>query len=379
MLTMKIAANFAWGVALRAALLACPILPPAAAAQGSKYDDLWSHAKLYSGKADSFVRSVQLTGRLQLDQAYVDSGADELSDAELRRLRFGARVSFRNDVLLHAEADYGWASGQPVYTRLTDAYVGWSPSSAVDFRVGKQSAPFTLDGMTSSTRLETIDRSNLANNIWFTQEYIPGVSVAGDVSKWTYQLGLYSSGGANRGFGDSTGGEFWLGTVGYDFGERLGLDKALLRLNLVANEPEANNGFTKPLEDIASLNLELAAGRWGLGADLASARGYFGQSDLHGFMVMPRYDVNDAVQLVARYTSVSSEAPNGVSFARYENELVEGRGDDYREIYLGVNYYLYGHKLKLQTGLQYADMNDRAGDGGAYTGWAWTTGFRVSW
>jgi phosphate-selective porin OprO/OprP len=44
-----------------------------------------------------------------------------------------------------------------------------------------------------------------------------------------------------------------------------------------------------------------------------------------------------------------------------------------------MNYYLYGHKLKLQTGLQYADMRDRAADGGKYTGWSWTTGFRISW
>lgn len=378
---MKALPDLTHGVWCGAVLFACPLLTSAAAAAGgaSPYDKLWSRAQLYSGEQDSLVRGVQLTGRLQLDQAYVDSGEADFSDADLRRLRFGAKVSFRHDILLHAEADYEWEHGQPVYNRLTDAYVGWNPSSAVNLRVGKHSAPFTLDGMTSSTRLETIDRSNLANNLWFTQEYIPGVSVAGDVSKWSYQLGLYSSGESNRGFGDLSGGEFWLGTVGYDFGPRLEADKALLRLNLVDNESDPGNGFTKPLEDVASLNFELDAGRWGLGADLSSAHGYFGQSDLHAFMVMPRYDLNEAVQLVARYTYVSSEDHNGVSFARYESEIVEGRGDEYRELYFGMNYYLYGHRLKIQSGLQHADMNDRARDGGAYSGWAWTTGFRMSW
>jgi phosphate-selective porin OprO/OprP len=325
------------------------------------------------------LRGVQLSGRLQLDQAYVDAGRNKLSEGALRRLRLGAKLSFRNDILLHTEADYDWQSGQPVYNRLTDAYVGWSPSTAVNLRVGKHSAPFTLDGMTSSTGLLTVDRSNLANNLWFTEEYIPGVSVAGDVRRWTYQLGLYSSGGSNRGFGDSGGGEFWLGTVGYDFGRGLGVDKALLRVNLVDNEPDADNGFTKPLAHVASLNLDLDAGRWGLGADVSAARGYFTQSGLQALMVMPRFDVSDAVQFVARYTHVSSDDVDGVRFARYENEIVAGRGDDYREIYLGLSYYLYGHKLKLQSGVQYADMDDRAGDGGAYSGWAWTTGFRMSW
>ena len=359
-------------------LIACPLA--AFAAEGEPaYDEIWSHAQLYSGPADAIVRGVQLSGRLQVDHAYVDSGDEEFADADLRRFRLGAKISFRNDLLLHAEADYGWESGQPVYNKLTDAYVGWNPSSAVNLRVGKHGAPFTLDGMTSSTRLTTLDRSNLANNIWFTQEYIPGVSVAGEVDEWSYHVGVYSSGESNRGFGDSNGGEFWLGTVGYDFGGWLGADKALLRLNLVDNEPDPRNGFTKPLEEIVSLTLDLDAGRWGLGTDLSSAQGYLGQSDLRGLMIMPRYDLTDAVQLVARYTYVDSDDDNGVRLARYESELVDGRGDEYREIYFGLNYYLYDHKLKLQSGLQYADMNDRAADGGAYSGWAWTTGFRISW
>jgi phosphate-selective porin OprO/OprP len=48
-------------------------------------------------------------------------------------------------------------------------------------------------------------------------------------------------------------------------------------------------------------------------------------------------------------------------------------------VYFGANYYIYGHKLKLQSGLQFADMNDRAKDGGVYSGVSFTTGLRVSW
>ena len=55
------------------------------------------------------------------------------------------------------------------------------------------------------------------------------------------------------------------------------------------------------------------------------------------------------------------------------------RGDEYNELYLGGNYYFYGHRLKLQTGLQFADMNDSANNGGAYSGVSWTTGLRVGW
>ena len=45
----------------------------------------------------------------------------------------------------------------------------------------------------------------------------------------------------------------------------------------------------------------------------------------------------------------------------------------------GANYFFYAHKLKVQSGLQWADMNDRANDGGAYSGVSWTTGLRIGW
>ena len=59
--------------------------------------------------------------------------------------------------------------------------------------------------------------------------------------------------------------------------------------------------------------------------------------------------------------------------------IESGRGDEYHEIYLGLNKYLYGHKLKWQTGIQYASMDDSANDGGQYDGWGITTGLRASW
>jgi phosphate-selective porin OprO and OprP len=343
-----------------------------------RFDDLWSHFRLYTA-SDTFVRSVQLSGRFQVDQAYVDSGNEEHSETNLRRMRLGVKVAFLEHFLLHAEAEYDPQDGEPVYQRLTDAYVAWSPSNALELTIGKHGAPFTMDGMTSSKELLAIDRSNLANNIWFTEEYIPGISVAGELGKITYHAGRFSSGDIDRGFGDSNGGEFFLGTIGYDFASMFGAKKAQLNFNYVDNEPHPSNGFTRPLEQVVSVNFDFETERWGVRADLSTAQGYLGQSDLLGFMLMPYYNLRNSNQLVWRYTYVDSDDPNGVRFGRYEREIENRRGDNYREFYFGINHYWYGHRLKLQSGLQYADMTDRAGDGGAYTGWSWTTGFRISW
>jgi phosphate-selective porin OprO/OprP len=345
----------------------------------SGYDKVWAKASLYTGDDDSFFQSVQLSGRVQLDLAYVDSGDDDHGEFNVRRFRFGFKTVFLEDFTFHLEAEFNPQEADPFYTRLTDAYLAWSPKKEVKLTVGKHSAGFTLDGMTSSKRLLTIDRSALTNNIWFTDEYIPGVSVKGETERLIYHVGVFSSGDENREFGDFTGGEFILVTLGHDFADRLGAKEALLRLNLIDNEPDPNNGFTRPLERIGSLNFSYEMAGWGVRADVSAASGYLGQSDLWGFFVMPFYRQTDKLEWVGRYTFLESDEENGVRFGRYERSIAGGNGDRYDEVYLGLNYYWYGHKLKLQNGAQYVDMRDRAGDGGAYTGWGWTTAFRLSW
>lgn len=365
--------------AIATILLATVASTAVAQKDGPDFDELWSKVRLHTGDDESKVQSVVFTGRFQVDQAYVDSGDETLSETNIRRHRMGVKVEFMRHFTFHTEAEYDPQDGHPVYRRLTDSYLAWAPSDHIEVTLGKQSAGFTMDGQTSSKELLTIDRSNLTNNIWYTQEYIPGLSVEGEKGGIIYNVGVFSSGEANRGFGYTNGGEFVLATIGHDFAEKMGAQKALLRLNYVDNEPNVHNTFTKPLEKIASLNFAYETNRWGVRSDLSTATGYLGQADLKGLMVMPFYNLNRSVQLVARYTYLDSDGDNGVKLPHYEGELIGGRGDRYSEIYAGVNYFIYGHKLKLQTGLQYADMQDHAADGGAYTGWSWTTGFRVSW
>jgi phosphate-selective porin OprO/OprP len=236
-----------------------------------------------------------------------------------------------------------------------------------------------MDGSTSSKDLLTIDRNNLSNNIWFPQEYIPGVSVSGRAAPWVYRAGLYSAGLSNRELGEFSGSIFTLGVLGYDFAKTLGVKEALLAGNYVYQPPDADNTFTRQLEHVGSVNFRYEDDGWGLRTDLSAASGYLGQSDLWGAMAMAFVHMTDPFQIIGRYTLVKSSKPNGVRLATYENTVVSGRGDRYDELYLGATYFFYGHKLKLQTGVQWAEMDDRADDGGAYSGVSWTTGLRVGW
>ncbi len=355
------------------------LISPEQATAQSTYDDIWKFAEWYRNDENETLQAVLFRGRFQYDFAAVD--ADQVTHTEwnVRRMRLGVRTQWFSQLTVHVEADFNPQERDPLYRRLTDAYVEWAASDVLALTVGKQGVPFTMDGSTSSKELLTIDRSNLANNIWFPQEYMPGVSVSGGLSKWVYQVGLYSGGSANREFGEFDGSAFGHLSIGYDFSETLGVEDALLSGNYVYQDPDVLNTSTRELQHVASVNFRLEADGWGFRSDLSSGFGYLGQSDLWSVMTMPFFNVTPSFQVVGRHTYLRSEDANGVRLARYENQATAGRGDRYNEFYIGVNYYFYGHKLKLQSGLQFGDMNDSAADGGEYSGVASTTGLRVSW
>ena len=362
-------------------------LPAAASAQTaaakkapSPYDTIWGKfTEVYADDTNEVVQRVALSGRFHYDFATIDSDQGDHHEWNVRRLRIGPRITLFRKVTVHAELELDPQRHDPLYVRFTDLYVQWARNPRLALTVGKQSAPFTVDGATSSRELLTIDRSNLANNIWFPQEYLPGISVSGRRAAWVYRAGLYSSGEANRELGRFSGGTVTLGVVGYDFGPKLGAKEALITGNYVFQNADRDNTFTRQLEQIGSINFRYEEAKWGVRADVSVADGYLGQPGMWAFQGMPFVNVTSKLQAVARYTFIDSNDPNGIRLATYESRLVPQRGDEYNELYLGANYYFYGHRLKVQSGVQFADMKDEANDGGAYSGVAWTTGLRVGW
>ena len=346
----------------------------------STYDKVWRQfTEWYVNDSNPVMQKVLFSGRFQHDFAVIDADQGGHDEWNVRRLRLGPRVTLFRTFTLHGEVELNPQEADPLYVRFTDLYLQWSRSGRLTLTVGKHSVPFTMDGATSSKELLTIDRSNLTNNIWFTSEYVPGLSVSDKRASWVYRAGVYTAGEASREFGEFNGGLFTLGVLGYDFAKSLSVKEALLSGNYVYQNPDARNTFTQRLEHIASVNFKFDADTWGLRTDVSAASGYLGQRDLWGLMAMPFASITQKLQLVGRYTFLQSDGRNGVRLATYEKRLVPGRGDRYNELYLGANYFFYGHKLKLQSGVQFADMRDRANDGGAYAGVSWTTALRVSW
>jgi phosphate-selective porin OprO/OprP len=265
-----------------------------------------------------------------------------------------------------------------MYNRLTDSYIGWNPVNDTDIKVLKQSAGFTLDGATSSNKLLTLQRNNLTNNLWFTAEYFTGATIAGTYAeKGNYKVGLFSSDGSD-GLSHFDASYFALLSFGYNFATPLGLKNAAVRVDYVYNDEDEKSN-TSDYSHILSLVTKWEQDKWALWTDLSAGWGYTGESDMWGIVLMPSYDLSPHLKLVLRYTYLDASNENSLVLGRYENEIVEGKGDKYNEIYGGLNVYFYGQKLKWQTGLQYSTMRDHADDGGEYEGWGLTTGLRVFW
>lgn len=345
----------------------------------SVYDRIWRITRLYQNDQNPIVQNVVLSGRLQFDFIRVRADQGPFDDWNIRRFRFGAKATLFRHVTLHSEAELNPQERDPFYLRLTDTNVQWSRSPGLRLTVGKHSAPFTMDGQTSSKELLTIDRNNLTNNLWFSQEYVPGVSASGKRSAWSYQVGVYSGGRRNREFGEFDGSAFVLTRLGYDVAERLGVRKAELVGAYVYQDPHLNNTFTARFQHIGSVTFDLETGAWGLRADVTGTDGALGQGSVLGVMAMPYYNVTEHAQVVGRYTFMTSPADNAIRLATYERSVVGGRGDRYNEFYVGFNYFFYGHKLKMQAGVTVADLRDRANDGGAYAGTSGVLALRTSW
>lgn len=345
----------------------------------SVYDRIWKFANLYENDSNRVMQKVVFTGRYQHDYAALDADQGRLDEWNVRRVRLGSKWTLFRTLTLHGEVELNPQEADPLYKRVTDMYVQWSPSGRLAVTVGKHGVPFTMDGATSSKELLAIDRSSLSNNMWFPQEYIPGVTVSGEIAPWVYRAGVFSAGASNREFGEFDGGAFTLGVLGYDFAERLGVKQALLSGNYVFQQHDPRNTFTRQLGHVVSANFGFEAVRWGARTDFSAASGYLGQGDLIGVVAMPFVNLTRKFQLVGRYTFLDGDGPNTVRLTTYESRLATGLGDRYNELYVGVNYFFYGHKLKLQSGLQIADMQDSADDGGAYSGVSWNSGLRLSW
>ena len=355
---------------------------PAVATEDSFFDKLWSLPTLYKDPSNPWVEEVRLFGRFHENWADEQTSKGSWDGWEARRLRAGLDVKFLDGFELKGEYRF-IPSNQPIVAvpGLTDANISWSIDPRFKITVGKQLPPFTDEGIITSNDLLTVERSNIANTFWIGEDnYSTGVSVSGVAGAWQYYAGMFS-GELDQYFSKFDAGYYYVTGLGYDFAKELKVDRALLRADYVHNDGNKLNLAAKPFADTVDLEWELKQGRYGFNGTVIRGSGIGKQPDVWGFEIMPTFAITKKLELVARYTFLDSAGPNGIKAERrYENvvpDITGARGDRYQAVYAGLNYYIYGNKLKLQTGIEYSTLHDSTGKG-AFNAWSYQSGIRFS-
>jgi phosphate-selective porin OprO/OprP len=380
------------------------------------WDRTGSAFTLYKDDSNPILQEFSLQGRLQVQSIYGESNDDSFNtsdykdagndenvwgnDIEARRARFGFKSkwfqSWKFEGQINVDNDGQDNSGDNTfYKDIYDLFVTYAPSDALNISAGKTKVKFSREQEISSKEILTMERSLISNTLFPGELTGAWVSGKGIQEHWLYELGIYGSDRV-REFSSFDQGVVVLGKIGYDYSAQAGLDTAVASIHYMHNsepgfadltdeeyKPSTSPSFT----DSIALTNDITSGRFGLTTELLYGFGFEGdaeqngkskpidQSDVLALSIIPSYYIAEGLQLVGRLQVATCSDPDDIQVpSRYER-LAEGdqKGNTYTSAYVGLNYYLYGHKLKLMNGVEYSTLG-----GGDYDGYTFMSGLRFS-
>jgi phosphate-selective porin OprO/OprP len=272
--------------------------------------------------------------------------------------------------------------GGSLYGGLYEAFIKWEPAGR-DFSLSLGRLDYLFTGYErskSSKKINVIERGLLVNQIMPAE--VVGAHLKGKNGRFSYHAGWFSR-SIEQEFDDFHSGS--AAVVGTSYDSPLIYEHGDLHLDYLYNPGGSEGEAFRPYRHVASLWHRGERGRLGVGVDLTIALPLESDGHVVGFTLEPSLTLlnevfgnNDPLQLTLRYQYASSSEENGLSLQkRYEQKITRGEGDSYQALYTGLNYYLYGHKLKVMLGGEYARMKDAADDGGEYSGWTWFGALRL--
>jgi phosphate-selective porin OprO/OprP len=360
-------------------------------AEGTPREKLWSVPLLYRNPANPYLQELTFQGQLQLQYAYGSDDAGQYGSGEIpddytwgnidvRRFRLGMKALMFNSVKFHSLLDLYPDFSPEVYKGIAEAYLAYSVNEAFTLGLGKTEVKFTREMEISSREILPFERSQLVN-LFYSGElsgaWISGKGIAGG---WLYELGAYSN-DITREFTDFGGGTVVLTKVGYNYTHSSGLDFAQAEFHYQHNsEPgyAGPKGASPAYSDGIAISNEVTEGRFNLTTEAFWGDGSPEAANTGGFTAMPTWFLSEKLQLVTTFQLAGSSGDQGIPLPkRYEQLVPDGKtmnGDTYFAGYAGLNYYFYGHKLKVMSGVKYSSMTGGDED---FSGWTWLAGFRT--
>ena len=345
------------------------------------YNRIWAAPVLYENPDHPGIQSFSLIGRYHGQYWSVNADQGDAADWENRRKIVGFSSKWFQYFTLQAQM-FLKTNGGSLYGGLYEGFIKWSPPDK-DFSisVGRLDYLFTgYERSKSSKKINTIERGLLVNQVMPAE--VVGAHLSGKQGRFSYHAGWFSR-SIEQEFDDFDSGSAAVVGAGYD--TALFYEKGRLHLDYLHNPGKNEGNAFRPYRHVVSLWHQGESGRLGMGVDLTLADPLETDGHVFGLTIEPTWMLSnelfgnsDPLQLAVRYQYATSNEDNGLSLQRrYEQKVTAGEGNRYQAIYAGLNYFLYGNKLKLMAGGEYAHMKDDAEDGGKYRGWTWFGAVRL--
>ena len=345
------------------------------------YDRVWAVPILYENADNPIIQSFSLIGRYHGQYWSVHADQGNASDWENRRKIIGFSSKWLQHFTLQAQMHVK-NNGGSLYGGLYEAYIKWSPpNTGFSLSVGRLDYLFTgYERSESSKKIDAIERGLLVNQIMPAE--VIGAHLQGNRGRFSYHAGLFSR-SIEEEFDDFDTGSAAVIGAGYD--TELFYEEGRLHLDYLHNSGSTEGNAFRPYRHVLSLWHKGEKGRLGMAIDLTVAQPLETDGHVFGLTLEPTWMLlnellgnNDPLELALRYQYASSNEDNGLHLQRrYEEKVTQGEGNNYQAFYAGLNYFLYGHKLKLMMGGEYARMKDDVDDGGEYSGWTWFGALRL--
>jgi len=346
-------------------------------------DRAWSAATLYKNPGNPILEEFDLTGRAQFDYFNVDSDRGDNDFFEIRRIRMGVDTFWMNrSIELKATLDTALRSynaEEVFYNRMTDMYVNIHFNDAFNLRAGKFEPHFGYDREFSDNTQKFFERSFFDDQVFNNtgNDYASGVSLSGKVGKWGYQAAMFSD-NVDKELGQFNGGQSYLAEISYDFSKDLHAEKALWVLDFMHMNNNRNSNVFNTMNNAVATYFDYQDGAFGLVAQLGYGNGVNTKGDIYELMIMPTYLITKQLELVLRYQLGLASQDNGITtLNRQEKTIGKFTGDSDNLVYLGLNYYIYGQKLKLMAGEQYDNLSGGTGKKAGFEGWTSLVGLRL--
>jgi phosphate-selective porin OprO/OprP len=192
-------------------------------------------------------------------------------------------------------------------------------------------------------------------------DYTPAVTLLGKIGKLEYYTGFFTNFAGTdmwNSFTELNSGWSYLAATTYDLEHFLGADSAYFYGSYIHSDANENATNLKRFDDAVSGALILTEGSTALVTEVTTGFGGV-EGNAVGLNIQPSVFVTDVLELVGRYQIASSSNAEGLrSQRRYESLAGLPDGDCYQACYMGLNYYIADHRIKLMTGVEYARMND---------------------